>query len=1739
MKKSLSILIATLIVFQTLLSANLSVAAETSGDYIYTIVDGNAEITDYSGSDSSLTIPDTLGGYPVTSITGQAFYGSYSLTSVTIPDSVSFIGNMAFAYCYNLTQILISANNPSYKSIAGVLFNKSGTQLILYPGGKEGAYTIPDGVTSILSNAFYCCYGLTSVSIPSGVTIIGDLTFYMCFNLTAVNIPGSVISIGRSAFYGCSELVGLTIAEGVKTLGESVFSGCDSLTSVSIPASVESIDIYAFSYCKSLVQINVSAGNSQYKSIDGVLFNKQGSLLIQYPSGKPGDYVIPGSVINIGNYASFTNCTNLTSLSIPDSVLSFGTYEFYGCSNLTQFIVSSGNPVFMSIDGVIFNKLGNEIIRYPAGKAGDYTIPGNVTDIGVYAFYGCEKLTEAIIPDSAANIGYGAFDGCTGLTSIVIPDSITYIDYFTFQRCIMLSKVSLPGNLTGIGSYAFSYCESLQSITMPESVENIDSHAFYGCSELSNVLFLGNAPNGFGDSVFYNCATDLILYHSVASEGWSNPWNWYNTAAVSSAAQYSVTYYPNGATGGSVPQSGNLYSFGTAATISYNTGNLEKTNAEFVGWNTEPDGSGIAYAEGEGIVIGIADILLYAIWNYSYVLESEHPYMDNLDKTWVYSSPDPAAEALAVSFDPFTIVENSYDWIYLYDASAAEIDGSPFTGDQLRNKTVIIPGNSFSIRLTSDYYGADYGFGIVSVAAIESPGDYEVMLDNGQIEIIGYTGIGGNIEIPSTICGYPVKGIGDWAFAENGSITGVSLPDGLTYIGNGAFYACSNLADATISDDVSTIGEMAFYACSSLAGVEIPAGVTSIGYSAFAGCTGLLSINVPYSVTLLYDGVFAGCTSLTQILVDPGNPNYKSIDGVLFNKTGSDLLQYPGGKPGNYTIPELVTFIRERAFYGCNLLKSIAIPSTVIEWGGAFRNSGLTSVTFGSGTTSIPAFAFTGCSGLQNVAIPYGVTDIGENSFQDCTGLQTVSLPDTLTDIWYEAFAGCSALTGIVLPDGLAYIGYYAFSDCNSLKDISIPSSVIYMSGAFYGAGLTSATIEAGTAIIQESAFFGCSSLETISIPASVTEISGYAFFNCYSLADMTLPSSLKVIGEMAFYENGALRTINIPDSVTDVGYGAFFGCSSVDSLSIGSKVTTLGNYAFSGCSSLSNVSIPGSVMNWGGAFRSSGVTDVIIGNGITSIPAYAFEDCTKLQSITIPSGVTDIIESAFFNCTGLSEITLPDTLTDIWYNAFENCTSLTGITLPASVEYIDGFAFYGCSSLVSATFLGDAPESLGDMVFNNCAPGFKIKYYSGALGWSNPWNGYATEQIATTKTVTYLNWNSSTYQTQTVNNGETVNAPVYPIRTGYTFNGWYTAATGGTKISFPYKVDLDITLYAQYTILSYPVTFNSQSGSAVASKTASYNTAITAPAAPTRTGYTFGGWYKESGCINAWNFATDKITAATTLYAKWTIITYTVTFNSMSGSAVTSKTASYNTSAAAPTNPTRSGYTFLGWYTSSAYTTQWIFTTNKVTANTTLYARWLASAATGLKTVSAGYNSILLTWTAVSGANNYEIYRSTASAGTYALVTTITASAAPSYTNISLSTGTNYYYKVRAYALVGTSKVYSGYSAIVYTKAVPATPTALKAVSASYNSIRLTWTAVSGASGYSIYRATSSAGTYTLVTTIAAATTPTYTNTSLPTGTTYYYKVSAYRLVGTTKVYGSQAAAVSAKAVPATPTAL
>ena len=201
---------------------------------------------------------------------------------------------------------------------------------------------ISEGVTSIGDTSFSGCSSLTSIEIPSNVTSIGDNAFRGCSSLTSIEIPSGVTSIGYYAFQGCSSLTSIEIPSGVTSIESGAFSGCSSLTSIEIPSGVTSIKNRTFSGCSSLTSITVADDNSYYASVNGVLFNKDKTVLICYPIGKTEtEYSIPSGVTSIGSDA-FADCSNLTSIEIPSGVTIIGNYAFNGCSSLTSIEIPSG-----------------------------------------------------------------------------------------------------------------------------------------------------------------------------------------------------------------------------------------------------------------------------------------------------------------------------------------------------------------------------------------------------------------------------------------------------------------------------------------------------------------------------------------------------------------------------------------------------------------------------------------------------------------------------------------------------------------------------------------------------------------------------------------------------------------------------------------------------------------------------------------------------------------------------------------------------------------------------------------------------------------------------------------------------------------------------------------------------------------------------------------------------------------------------------------------------------------------------------------------------------------------------------------------------------------------------------------------------------------------------------------------------------------------------------------------------
>lgn len=261
--------------------------------------------------------------------------------------------------------------------------------------------------------------GISKVRIRDGITAIPDYAFAGCENLVDVVIPKTARTIGKCAFAQCVNLTELYLPEGVTSIGDGAFLMCGSLTQLTIPDSVTSIEGNPFRYMSA--EIQVSPENPTISVIDGVVFNKDGTRLIACPCNKAGAYEIPQGVLEIGPHA-FENCNDLTDVTIPASVVSIVGNPFDYAQ--LELKLAQENPEFSLIDGVLFDKTGTKLLVYPCGRPGDtYEVPEETTEIGAFAFAGCQQLSKVTIPESVTTIASNSFWNCDNLRLYVWDES--------------------------------------------------------------------------------------------------------------------------------------------------------------------------------------------------------------------------------------------------------------------------------------------------------------------------------------------------------------------------------------------------------------------------------------------------------------------------------------------------------------------------------------------------------------------------------------------------------------------------------------------------------------------------------------------------------------------------------------------------------------------------------------------------------------------------------------------------------------------------------------------------------------------------------------------------------------------------------------------------------------------------------------------------------------------------------------------------------------------------------------------------------------------------------------------------------------------------------------------------------------------------------------------------------------------------------------------------------------------
>ena len=1056
-------------------------------------------------------------------------------------------------------------------------------------------------------------------------------------------------------------------------------------------------------------------------------------------------------------------------------------------------------------------------------------------------------------------------------------------------------------------------------------------------------------------------------------------------------------------------------------------------------------------------------------------------------------------------------------------------------------------------------------------------------IDGKSVTSIGRRAFEGCTNLKSITIPNSVTEMGRRAFSGCSSLIGIAIPDNVTEIGKYAFDGCKSLTSITIPDGVTSIGDGAFYNCSSLTEIKvasensnyvsvngvlynkdkttiicypagkkgnnykIPDGVTKVDSSAFIGCSSLTSITIPNGVTSIGDSAFEDCTSLTSI-----------------------------------TIPNSVTSIGDSAFEDCTSLTSITIPNGVTSIGdSAFEGcTSLTSITIPNSVTSIGFGAFIGCSSLTSITIPDSVTCIGDSAFNGCTSLTSITLPDSVTSIGESAFSGCASLASITIPDSVMSIGNDAFHECSSLTSITIPYSVTSIGDyAFLGCSRLTA-IDVNTdnkdyTSVNGVLFYNDKTIicypagkkgNNYKIPDGVTSICWYAFSGCTSLTSITIPDSVTEIGGSAFENCSSLTSITIPDSVTSIGIGAFVGCSSLTSIMIPDNVTYIGGAVFADCSSLTEIKVStqnAKYVSVNGVLYNKDKTTIMcypagkkdknykILDGVTEICTSAFNGCSSLTSITIPDSVTEIGMSAFSGCSSLTSITIPDSVTRIDMSTFRGCSSFTSITIPDNVTYIDIWAFNGCTGLTAIDVKAGNNNytSVNGVLFNKdkteliCYPAGKTdKSYNipncvtNVGGWAFDgctsltsitipdsvteidWSAFegctSLTSITIPDSVTEIGW--SAFEGCTSLKSITIPSSVTSIGKnafGYYFDNEYKKidnfkiycyiGTAGEKYAKENGFEYELLDHTQHTFGEWNTT-----------KAATCTTEGT----QTRTCEVCGKVETQTIAALGHTEVIDKAVAATCTKTGLTEGKHCSVCDAIikAQETVPAKGHKYVDTVVKPT------------YTAQGYTLHKC----SVCGNSykdTYTAKLTLAKVTGVKLGGRAADALRVNWSKNANADGYivEMYQG----GKWVRVAKITSNGTTTFRKAGLSASTVYKFRVRAYKMEGKTAVYSAYSTELAARTNPSVMTGVKLGGRAADALRINWSKNANADGYIVemYQG----GKWVRVAKITNNSTTTFRKAGLSASSVYKFRVRAYKMSGSTALYGNYSATVTARTNP------
>lgn len=996
------------------------------------------------------------------SLAENVFQSCSSLTEINFPARLKELPLSCFTGCSKLTTINVEEDGEYYSAKDGLLCNAAGTQILFCPKGISGEFTIPSGIQSIGEGAFESCKKISTLIVPGYVTEICEGAFRGCTGLDEIQFEGQygepALSIGEYAFYQCTGLKEITLPGNLASLGQYAFGGIEKLKTVRVDSglgmtlengafmaengksyvttlflgpNVPVIDIAGVFGALDLETVEVDPNNPNYSSDeDGVLFNKDQTRIVYYPTAREGDYKIPDTVIEIGA-GVFQSKSGLTEITIGKNVTSIGDKAFMDCANLSTVIFEEGGTEPLTIGASAFENI----------PVSSIVLPERVVSVGAQAFRFTD-VTEFVFPEGVTEIGDKALAACHSLTSVTIPasvermglydgDTLTSIDLFeadeALEEIIVAEDNAYFASKDGIlygktdGKLTDLYvCPRAKSgeVVVPGSVVRVWSNAFQSNSGLTKVTFEKSETSFeiLEDTADYQGAfgSCKVLKEVVLPNGLTS----IPSGLFYSCSALETVFVPNTVT---AIKNKAFYSCKKLTTIEFEQGGTASLVIED-GTQSNDSHGGSSYTSA---FVGTDS------------LESiELPERTTVIGNYVFA----AHKALKNLTIPATL---------------QKIGDGAFT--ECKTLTSIsFPEES---ALTSIGEKAFYYSGLTAVTL---PSILKEIGNNAFQSTAIET-----LSIPAS-----VVTIGDSAFSSNNSLKTITFAEdsSLETIGNYAFSSCTSLAEFIIPASVKTIGNNALQNCENLTKIEFKEGssIASVGNLAFS-YTGISSFSFPESSSDIklgmqlfagieleevylsnsvtnIDKIFDGCLSIGKIAIAEGHENF-CLDGenpIIYNKDKTSIEYIYGEIEGEFVIPEGMIDIGTSAFNGQTKITGLVIPSSLQQIGdSAFKGcTALKTIRFegNSNLLTIDANAFSGCTSLESITVPDGVTEIGASAFEDNTSLKSVTVPSSVKTIGSSVFEGCTSLVTVMLASDLSVLGGDMFRDCtytrSSLKMI-------------------------------------------------------------------------------------------------------------------------------------------------------------------------------------------------------------------------------------------------------------------------------------------------------------------------------------------------------------------------------------------------------------------------------------------------------------------------------------------------------------------------------------------------------------------------------------------------------------------------------------------------------------------------------------------------------------------------------